>query len=153
MPHDREFLGNPVTAGDAFAAVVNVLQCCSDVVHVVVGIDPARDCKPEEFEARITVFLRFRVAVCEQCADFHAPDACFKVKFDCECLRLELFLRDIGKDFLRIDEDCVPAGRPLVRHSVFVQFGSEVSDLFDPCLERRSCRVRPFLRMSGIPRT
>ena len=122
MPHDREFLGNPVTAGDAFATVVNVLQGSRDIIHVVVGVNPARDSEPEEFETRITVLFRFRVAVCEQCADFHTPDACFKVKLDGECLRLELFLRDIGENFLRIDEDCVSAGRSLIRYSVLVQF-------------------------------
>ena len=115
MPHDREFLGNPVTAGDAFAAVVNVLQGCRYVIHVVVCVNPAWDCESEQLKTRITVLFRVRVAVGEQSTDFHAPYTGFEVKLDGECLCLEFFFRYVGQDFLRINEDCVSAGRSLIR--------------------------------------
>lgn len=89
----------------------------------------------QQFQSRIAIFVCHRIAIGKDCTDFDPSDACFEIKLNTEHLCNKLFLRNMGQDFLRIDEDSMSTGRSLIRNTVFVEFAAEVFHLLDACFK------------------
>ena len=63
VTHQLGFPSDLKTALDAVAAVIDVLQCSGNHIHVVVGVHTARDTETHEVVAAKAVLARDRVAV------------------------------------------------------------------------------------------
>ena len=122
MSHEFGFPCDFQTAFDGVTTVVDVLQCCCDDVHVVVGVHTAWDAEAHEVVAAEAVLACDRVTVGENVTYFASADTCLEVELACKGLCRELFLRDLSEDLVGVDEDGVTAGRTLVRDAVFVEF-------------------------------
>ena len=135
VAHEGCFPGDAHAALDVVAAVIDVLQRHGDDIHVVVGVDAARDGEAQEVEAGEAVFPRDGVAVGEQVAYLTSADAGFEVELDGERLGGEFLLGHLGQHAVGIDEDGVAACGALVGDAEFVETLGEVFDLLDACLE------------------
>ncbi len=113
------------------AAVVDVLEGGGDDVHVVVGVDAARDAEAHEVEAAEAVLTRNGVAVGQHVADFAGADAGLEVELAGERLGGELLLGYLGQYLVGVDEDGMAAGGTLVRDAVLVQLVGQVLHLLD----------------------
>ena len=135
VAHDGCLPGDFHATGDAFATVVDVLQRCGDHVHVVVGVDAARDAEAHEVVAAEAVLAGDGVAVGQQVADLAGADACLQVELDGERLGGELLLGYVGEHLVGVDEDGVAAGGALVGDAVLVKACCQVLDLLDAGVE------------------
>ena len=131
VAHQLGFPGDLKTALDGVATVVDVLEGGGDDVHVVVGVDAARDAETHEVVATEAVLAGHRVAVGQYVADLTGTDAGLEVQLTGEGLSGEFLFRDVGQHLVGVDEDGVTTGGTLVRNAVLVEFGGQVMDLLD----------------------
>ena len=131
VAHQLGFPGDFEAALDAVATVIHVLQRGGNHVHVVVGINTARDAEAHEVVAAEAVLARDRVAVGEHVANLAGADAGFEIEFAGQCLGGELLFRDLGQHLVGIDEDGVATSGTLVGNAVLVELGGEVIKISD----------------------
>ena len=131
VAHKFGFPSDFKSALDRIAAIVNILKSSCNYVHVVVGVDAARDAEAYEVVATEAVFASDRVAVGENVANFASADTCFEVELAGQCLCGELFLWDVGEHLVGINKDGVSTSRALVRNAIFIKFVGKVLNLFD----------------------
>ena len=117
MAHQFGFPSDFQTAFDFVAAVVDVLQGSGDNVHVVVGVNAARDAETHEVVAAKAVLAGHGVAVGQDVANLASADTGLKIQLAGEGLSGELFLRNLGQNLVGINEDGVTTGRALVRNA------------------------------------
>ena len=63
VAHEGCLLGDCQTTGDGLTAVIDILERSSDDLHMVVGINAARDTEAYQIQAREAVLASLRVAV------------------------------------------------------------------------------------------
>ena len=141
VAHQLGFPGDLKTALDGVATVVDVLEGGGDDVHVVVGVDAARDAETHEVVATEAVLAGYRVAVGQYVADLTGTDAGLEVQLTGEGLSGEFLFRDVGQHLVGVDEDGVTTGGTLVRNAVLVEFGGQVMDLLDAGLNHLELKV------------
>ena len=95
VSQDFRFPGDVVAFLYFFASVKHILDGDCDIIHVVVRVGSARDGEPNEFEFRVTVFPRLRIAVCQKCPDFYGADSGFLVNLVGKGLRRIFFTWDV----------------------------------------------------------
>lgn len=110
MAHDGSFPCDFHTAGDAFSAVVYVLQSCCNHIHVVVGVYATGYAEAYEVVAAEAVLAGDGVAVGEDVTDFAGADTGFAIKLYGEGLCREFLFRHMGENLVGIYEDGVAAG-------------------------------------------
>ena len=69
MAHQLGLPSDLDTAGDLVTAVIHVLQCCCDHVHVIVGVDTACYAETEKVKTSEAVFTGHRVTVSKDVSD------------------------------------------------------------------------------------
>ena len=141
MAHELGLPGDLQTAFDGVAAVVDILQGGGDDVHVVVGVDAARDAEAHEVVATEAVLAGHGVAVSQHVADLAGADTGLEVELAGQGLGGELLLRDVGQHLVGVDEDGVATGGTLVGDAVLVEFLGQVVDLFDAGLNHLELKV------------
>ena len=110
----------------AVAAVVHILQCYGNHIHVVVGIYTACDAKAQQVETAKAVLAGYWIAVGKDITDFAATDTGLKVKLNCKCLRGELLFWYVREHAVGIDEKRMSTHRTLVWDTELIQTGSQI---------------------------
>lgn len=86
MPHDGSFVPDFIARGNGISPVVDISEGCSYIVHVVPGIYPAGEGKPDHLEPGIAVLPGVRITVCQQGPDLNSPDPRFEINLQGQCL-------------------------------------------------------------------
>ena len=129
LPYDLHTTCNLVTT------VVNILESRCDHIHVVVCVNTAGDAETEKVKTAETVLTSHRITVSKDVTDLAATYTGLDIKFDSECLCRELLLRDLVKDAVCVNEDCVTTDRTLVRDAILIKLSSKILYLTDTCLD------------------
>ena len=131
MAHQRSFPFYGYTAGNGFAAVVDILQSRSHNLHVIVGINSARNAKAHQIETAKTVFARHRITVGQHVAYLTRADSSLKIKLTCKRLGRKFFLWHPVEHLVSVYEDGMATSGALIRNAVFIEQRGEILNLVD----------------------
>ena len=114
------------TTGDFMTAVVYVLQCGCNHIHMVVCVHSTRYAQTQKVKTSETVLACHRVTVSKDVSYLAAAYSRLDVKFDCKSLGRELLLRDLIEHLIRIYENRMASHRTLIWNAVLVKFSGKI---------------------------
>ena len=135
MTHQFGLPNNLYTMLDAVTTVVDVLECNSNDIHVIICIYTTCDAQTKKVQSSETVLTGYRITVSKDVTDLAATDTSLDVKFDGKSLCRELLLRYLIQNLVRVNKDCMTADRTLIWDSVLIKFRSKILYLTDTSLD------------------
>ena len=96
LPNDAD------TACNLVAAIKDILQCHSDNVHMVVGVDTAGNAQAQQIKTSEAILASHGVAVSQDVTDFAATDTRLQIQLYGQSLCGELLLGYFGEDLRRM---------------------------------------------------
>jgi hypothetical protein len=112
MSHDRSFPFYGESSLYLASSCIHIAHCRRHIIHVIVSIYPSRDGKPYQFEFRIPVLTRYRIAVCHERAYLRTANASFNIYLYSQSLCRKFTAGDLGQELTGIDEDAEASFSP-----------------------------------------